>query len=170
MDLLPEIRNRASTRSFLDKPLEKDVLDRILEAGRLSPSAKNRQPWRFIVIKDQQLRMKVKELAYGEDWVAQAPAIIAICTTNIDYKMPNGQLAYPVDLSFAAAFMALQAEHEGLGCCVNTTFREDELKDLLTVPHSMRVVMLLIIGHPAEKKESSPVRLSKGRIVSVDHW
>ena len=170
MEVMPEIKNRSSVRSFLDQPIDKAILDRILEAGRLAPSAKNRQPWRFILIKDKSMRAKICEAAYGEEWIAQAPALIAICTTNIDYKMPNGILAYPVDLSFAASFMALQAEHEGLGCCINTTFQEQEVKDLLTVPHSMRVVVLLILGHPADKKESTSVRLASSRVVSVDHW
>lgn len=170
MELMPEIQNRVSTRKFLDKPIDEAVLDRILEAGRLAPSAKNRQAWRFIVIKDQGLKNKVKEAAYGEDWISQAPVLIALCTTNIDYKMPNGIQAYPVDLSIAGAFMVLQAEHEGLGSCINTTFQEEEIKDLLTVPHSMRIVMLLILGHPAENKDSTSVRLPRSRLVSVDHW
>ena len=50
--------------------------------------------------------------------------IIAVCSTNIEYKMPNGQLSYPIDLSIAATFMMLQAVHEGLGACMVTTFRE----------------------------------------------
>lgn len=170
MDLVPVIQQRFSTHSFLADPVAPEALERILEAGRRAPSAKNRQPWRFVVIQDPEYRQRIQDASYGETWVGQAPVIIAVCSTNIDYRMPNGQLAYPIDLSFAAAYMELQAVHEGLGCCLNTTFREDEVRDLLTVPYSMRVVVLLLIGHAAEKRTGEPNRLPKVRIVSYEHW
>lgn len=169
MGLLPEIENRASVRSFTDEPLTEDQIARILEAGRLAPSAKNRQPWRFIVVEDQALRSSIRDASFGQEYVGEAPVIIAVCSTNIAYKMPNGQLSYPVDLSIAASFMMLQARHEGLGGCFVTTFRETEVKTLLTVPHRMRVVLLLAIGHPVEEAERSG-RLPIERVSSRDHW
>ncbi len=170
MDLVPVIQQRFSANAFLPDPVSPEALDRILEAGRRAPSAKNRQPWRFVVIQDAGYRRKIQEAAYNEPWVGQAPVIIAVCSTNIDYRMPNGQLAYPVDLSFASAYMELQAFHEGLGCCINTTFQEDDIRELLTVPYSMRILLLLVIGHVAEKRTGEPHRLSKARIVSYEHW
>jgi nitroreductase len=169
MSLLPEIESRASVREYTDQPVPEEQLAGILEAGRLAPSAKNRQSWRFIVIEDQELRAKVADAAFGQEYVAQAPVIIALCTTNIEYRMPNGQLSYPIDLSIAASFMTLQAEHEGLGSCMVTTFREEEVKSLLTVPYSMRVVMLLTVGHPRGKPRRGH-RLPIDRIVSHEHW
>jgi nitroreductase len=83
--------------------------------------------------------------------------------------MPNGQLSYPVDLGIACSFMMLQAVHEDLGTCVVTTFKEQEVKSLLTVPYSMRVVMLLVVGHAAEQAERAR-RMAMSRIVSYDHW
>jgi len=170
MDLLPAIQQRFSTHAFLPDPVSPEAIERILEAGRRAPSAKNRQPWRFVVVQQDDYRAKIQDAAYNEPWVGQAPAIIAVCSTNIDYRMPNGQLAYPIDLSFAAAYMELQAFHEGLGCCINTTFREDDIRDLLTVPYSMRIVVLLTIGHPAEKRSGEPNRLPTSRVVSHGHW
>ena len=169
MSLLPEIENRASVREYTDQPVSEVQLARILEAGRLAPSAKNRQSWRFVVIEDKELRAKIADAAFGQEYVAQAPVVIALCTTNIEYRMPNGQLSYPIDLSIAASFMTLQAEHEGLGSCMVTTFREEEVKSLLTVPYSMRVVMLLTVGHPRGKSRRGH-RLPIDRIVSHDHW
>jgi nitroreductase len=83
--------------------------------------------------------------------------------------MPNGQLSYPIDLAFAAAFMALQAQAEGLGSCCHSTFDEQMVRDLITVPYSMRVVLLLLVGYPEEVPEvvsRKPLR----RIVAYDHW
>lgn len=169
MGLLPEIKSRVSVRSFTNKPVSEAQLDRIIEAGRLAPSAKNRQSWRFVVIEDRDVRSRIREAAFGQEFVGQAPVIIALCTTNIEYKMPNGQLSYPIDLSMATSFMMLQAVHEGLGTCVVTTFREEEIKSLLTVPYSMRVVMLLTIGHPSGTSEPTD-RLPVERIASHNHW
>ncbi|MDC7241751.1 MAG: nitroreductase family protein, partial [Spirochaetales bacterium] len=107
--------NRVTADSFLDEPIPEESLNNILDAGRIAPSAKNRQPWRFIVLEDAEVRKKIKECAYGDDRFSQAPVAIAACTTNIGYRMPNGELSYPVDLTFALSFMMLQAEHEGMG-------------------------------------------------------
>jgi nitroreductase len=169
MDILPEIQKRVSVREFTDQPVSKEQLDRILEAGRLAPSAKNRQAWRFVVIQDPENRKKIEAASFGQEYVGQAQAIIAGCTTNVEYRMPNGQQSYPVDLSIAMSFMMLQAVHEGLGSCPVTTFRESEVKALLTVPYSMRVVMLLPIGYPASTPETRH-RHPIGRIVSWEHW
>ena len=170
MDLLPEILNRYSVYKFREEPVSSDALERILEAGRLAPSAKNRQPWRFVVVRDPLLRQKMQEAAYNEPGVGQASALIAVCSTNIDYRMPNGQLSYPIDLSMCAAFMTLQAVREGLGTCINATFNEDEVRDLLTVPYSMRVVLLLVVGFPAETPTVEHNRLPLARLVSHEHW
>ncbi|MDA3951058.1 MAG: nitroreductase family protein [Spirochaeta sp.] len=169
MELLPEIMKRRSVRTFLDTPLDARQVERIVEAGRRAPSAKNRQAWRFIVIQDQEVRTKIEDACYGQSYVGQAGAVIAICTTNIDYKMPNGQLSYPVDSGIAGAFMMLQAEHEGLGSCPVTTFREEDVKSLLSVPYKMRVVMLLAVGAPGEDGELTE-RLPRERIVGWEHW
>lgn len=169
MDLLPEIRERKSARSFLSRSIDKDQMERILEAGRLAPSAKNRQEWRFIVIQKKETRDRIREAAFGQELVSQAAAVIAVCTTNIDYRMPNGQLAYPMDLSFAASFMVLQAVREGLSTCCMTTFDEQEVREILTVPFSMRVVMLVLMGYAEDSGEPSP-RKSLKQVTGRDHW
>ena len=169
MSLLPEIENRQSIKSFSDKPVAKEKLANILEAGRKAPSAKNRQPWRFVVIDDPEIRKKVETAAFGQEHVGQAPVIIAACTTNIDYLMPNGQISYPIDIAISVSFMMIQAQAEELGTCIVSTYDEQEIKDILTVPYSMRVVMLLLVGYPEEIP--FPVqRKSLKRISSNNHW
>lgn len=170
MNLLSVIENRSSVRDFLSVPLEEEKVLRILEAGRRAPSAKNRQPWRFILIRDNAQRGKIQEAAYGQEYVGKAPGIIAVCTTNIDYRMPNGQLSYPIDLSFAVSFMMLQAQAEDLGSCIVTTFHEADVREILTVPYSMKVVMLLLIGYPAAGAENFQDRKPLDQIFSFDHW
>jgi nitroreductase len=170
MEIMEEIVKRRSIRQFNAEPIDKEKLSRILEAGRLAPSAKNRQPWRFVVVKTKNLKEKMREAAFGQDHVAEAAVIIAACTTNTVYRMPNDQMSHPIDITFAVSFMLLQAVKEGLGTCVITTFNEQPVKDLLTVPHSMRVVMLLAIGYfnenPKENQERKPVK----DVISTNHW
>ena len=170
MDLLPEIKNRISVRNFDNRGVDPSSLERILESGRIAPSAKNRQPWRFVVIQSPEKRRIFEQACFGQEHVGKAPVIIACCSTNIEYRMPNGQLSYPIDISFAAAQMIIQATHEGLGTCVITTFDEVMLQEAITVPFSMRVVMLLLAGHSAETAEPYHNRLNLERITSYEHW
>jgi len=169
MELLPEIKERKSIRKFTRETVSRDALSRILEAGLSAPNAKNRQEWRFVVVQKEEIRKKIQDAAFGQESIGQAPVIVAACTTNIDYRMPNGHLSYPIDLSFAVSFMMLQAVHEGLGTCCITTFDEQEVKEILTVPFSMRVVMLLLMGYPADEPEA-PARKPVKRVVSHEHW
>jgi nitroreductase len=169
MEILPEIIKRKSIRQFTPKPVGKQHVTRILEAGLKAPSAKNRQEWRFIAVQKEELRKRLQEASFGQEHVGQAPLVIAACTTNIDYRMPNGQLSYPIDIAFAVSFMMLQAVHEGLATCCVSTFDEQEVKEILTIPFSMRVVMLLLVGH----SEADPEPVSRKplkRSVSYDHW
>ena len=83
--------------------------------------------------------------------------------------MPNGQLSHPVDLSIAAAFMMLQATHEGIGSSAMTTFDEQEVQDLLSVPHAMRVVIMLALGY-TDQEPPARIRKSLSDIVAYEHW
>lgn len=168
-DMLPEILARRSIRRFTEEKVAKDSVERILNAGQLAPSAKNRQAWRFVVAQKESLVKKIQAAAFGQEHVGQAPVIIAACTTNIDYRMPNGELSYPIDIAFASAFMLLQATREKLGSCVITTFDEEEVKELLSIPYSMKVVLLILVGHYHHRP---PLRSRKPlkQIISYEHW
>jgi len=169
MALLPEIVERRSCTRFDGRAIEPAKLDLIVEAARLAPSAKNRQEWRFIVIRRADLRDKIAAAAFREENVGTAPVVIAACTTNIDYMMPNGQYSHPIDLAVATTFMVIQAEAEGVQSCFITTFDEQEVRDILSVPHRMRVVLLLVLGYAAGSTPPQP-RKPLPQIVSYDHW
>ena len=169
MDIVPEILNRFSVREFTAGPVEKSKIENIINAGTLAPSAKNRQEWRFIIVQKPELKEKIKDASFGQDFVGQAAAIIAVCTTNIDYIMPNGELSYPIDCTFAASHMMLQATREGLGSCCITTFDNEDVKRILQLPFKMKIVMLILVGHT----KAQPVDKSRkkiGRVSSYNHW
>ena len=101
MVVLKVIQSRRSIRSYDSHDVEEDKLLRVLESGRLSPSAGNRQERRFIVIKDTNTRKLLSEAANNQRFVAEAPVVIVACSVEKEYIMKCGQLAYPIDTAIA---------------------------------------------------------------------
>ena len=95
--VLEAIKKRQSVRSYQDKEVPEEILQQILEAGRLAPSAKNTQSWKFIVVKDKDLRKKLVPACKNQEFVGEAPVVIAGCGTNLDYVMSNGEHAYSIN-------------------------------------------------------------------------
>ncbi len=167
--IMMQITKRYSVRSYENRAVEKEKLDRVLEAARIAPSARNLQEWRFVVVQDEELRKQMMVAANNQPFVAEAPVVIACCATNPDYVMRCGQYAYPIDVAIAIDHMTLQAIEEGLGTCWIGSFYEDQVQSLLGIPGTIRVVQLLTIGYPADKiKEKS--RIGIDEIVSYDKW
>lgn len=169
MEVLPEIAKWVSTDHFQNRDIDGKIIERLVEAARRAPSAKNRQPWRLIIAQKEEVRSRLAEAAFGQDPAKEAQAVAAFCTTNVDYRMPNGHHAYPLDIGIASGFLMIQARAEGLGVHPMSTYDEQEVKEILTVPHSMRVALLVLLGWPAEEpllKERRPTE----QIVSYDHW
>jgi nitroreductase len=150
VDVFTAISSRKSIRAYSDKPVEEEKLHRVLEAGRLAPSAKNRQDWKFVVARDAEVRRKLSVAAMGQRFVAQAPVAIVGCGTEPTYVMPCGQPAYSVDVSIAFYFMVLEAAELGLGTCWLGAFDEEEVKKVLGIPPGVRVVAMTPLGYPAE--------------------
>ena len=156
MNVSEAIRSRRSIRAFKSKPVEEEKLQRVLEAGRLSPSARNLQDRKFVVVRDRAMREKLMKAAKNQSFVAQAPVVIVACGTIPEYVMSCGQLAYPIDVAIAVDHMALQAVEEGLGACWVCAFSEADVKKLLAIPDAVRVVTLLPLGYPAEEPAARP--------------
>jgi nitroreductase len=168
MDLMQAVRARRSIRNFLDKPVEEEKLLAVLEAGRLAPSAKNMQDWRFIVVSDSATRQRLAEAARDQQFVAQAPVVIAACGTS-DLVMTCGQPAYAIDVAIALDHMTLAAASLDLGTCWIGAFYEEKVKEILGVPQEVRVVALLPLGYPAEQPGPRP-RKSLDEIIAREHW
>jgi len=158
--VLEAIKKRQSVRSYQDKEIPEEILQQILEAGRLAPSASNRQGWKFIVVKDENLRKKLVPACKNQKFVGEASIVIVGCGTNPDYIMTNGEHTYSIDLAIALDHMSLEATSLGLGTCWIGSFYQDQVKEILGVPESVRVVNLLTLGYPKElgtKTERKPL-------------
>jgi nitroreductase len=149
MDVSAAIKGRSSVRSYKDLEVESHKIKTILEAGRLSPSANNRQEWKFIVVKNTETKMKLAIAALNQSFIGQAPVVLVACATESKAVMTCGHPTYAVDLSIAFAYMLLQAYELGLGTCWIGAFSEDEVKSVLGVPKDVRVVALSPLGYAA---------------------
>ena len=157
MKIIEEIVNRRSVREYNEKPVEKNILARILEAGRLAPSARNQHDWRIIIVSDPQVKNNLIDQASPRQvFLKQAPIILAACALNPDYIMRCGHPSYLIDLAIVLEHIALQAVREGMGTCWIGSFDEGKAKNVLKVPDPVRIVELMGLGYydrlPAAKE------------------
>jgi nitroreductase len=149
MDVSAAIKGRRSVRFYKDLDVESGKIQKILEAGRLSPSANNRQEWKFIVVKNAEIKKRLARAAMNQSFIGQAPVVLVACVTESKAVMTCGHPTYAVDVSIAFAYMLLQAYELGLGTCWIGAFKEDEVKSILGVPKHVRVVALSPLGYPS---------------------
>lgn len=172
MNVYDAIRIRKSVRSFQKKEVPDDVLHRILSAARLAPSARNRQEWRFVIVRNPETRHKLAEAAKKQMFIAEAPIVIVCCAEadNLNYTMTCGQLAYPIDLAIVIDHITIAAVTEGLGTCWIGDFYEQEVKKILDIPEKVRVVQLLPLGYPTDTSVVEKKRLPLEKIVKYEKW
>ncbi|MFH2115287.1 MAG: nitroreductase family protein [Spirochaetota bacterium] len=169
MDFLELVRARYSVRCYQDKPVAEEALARILEAVRLAPSGANRQPWRFVVVRDTGTRKRLAAACNGQQFIAQAPVVIAGCGLMPDRIMRCGIPGDPIDLAIAMEHLALAATAEGLGTCWIGAFEQDKVREVLGIPETVRVVEVMALGYPADTP-SPRKRKALNEIVCYDTW
>jgi nitroreductase len=169
MDVSTAINQRRSVRAYKETMVEEDKLKKILEAARLSPSASNHQEWKFIVVKNKETRKKLAIAAFDQSFIGEAPVVIVACGTETRTIMLCGQPAYAVDVSIACTFMILQAYELGLGTCWIGAFKEDEVKKILKIPESVRVVAMTPLGYP-NQAPSPRFRKNLNQIVCFEKY
>lgn len=160
---------RQSDRKYSSKKVEEEKILSCLEAGRLSPSACNSQPWSFVVI-DQEpvLQQAQKRIATMEmnRFVKQVPVLIAIVLEKPNFTASIGSVIkdkeYPLlDIGIASNNICMQATELGLGSCILGWFDEKGLKQLLDVPESKRIPLVIALGYPTtvtRKKIRKPMK------------
>lgn len=167
------IARRRAIRQFLDRPLEPEHLERILHAGRRSGSAKNLQPWDFIVCLDRDHLGDLSRLGPYADHLAGAAVAVALVTPNP--RAPGTPLSMMFDLGQAAANMQLAAWELGIGSCPATVYDHDLARRLLGYPADRHCEFLLSFGYPADPASlTAPLRRGGRRplaeIVHEERW
>ena len=167
MDVLDVIRIRRSVRNYRNDPIPDSLMDKMLEALRLAPSACNYQPWRFIVVRDPKMREALAHASRDQMFMAPAPVIIVGCGFPAKAYQKMGGYGNSADLDVAIAFdhLMLAAAEAGLGTCWIGAFDEKAVKRLLNLGDEVKVVALTPLGYPAEPGVLRPAEPSrrKGR-------
>jgi len=150
MEFYEVIKTRRSIRSFKKDVPSQAVIDRIMEAVRISPSGSNRQPWKFILVTDPGLRDEVAAACGNQKFVGEAPIVVVACGHDIKYNRGGymGDMSFIIDVSIAFTHLVLAARAEGLGTCWIGSFDNDAVKGLLEVPEGWDVVAVTPLGYP----------------------
>ena len=163
MDTFDVVRTVLATRQFRDTPIPEDVVRQIVEAGRLTASASNGQPWHFIVVENKDNLKQLGQLAATGPYIPQAPLAIAVAIEESPYGVS--------DASRAIQSMILTAWSHGVASNWVGFHRLDAVKPLLGIPDNLDVLAILPFGYPAKaagagKKQRRPL----GEVVSRERF
>ncbi len=167
MDVYDAIRNKRAIRNFQDKPLPEEAVKQILNAGRLSQSSKNTQPWQFVAVRD---RATLEGLSQTGPWtghLAGAAMGVVILTTN-----PDGKFQVLFDAGQSAAYMQLAAWELGIGSCLATIYEPEKAQAILGFPDEWTVNIAISFGYPAPEAVAPRPARPEGRhsFDDVVHW
>jgi nitroreductase len=166
--VLALLKGRRSIRRYRPDPVPDEMVEQLLEAGRWAPSASNRQPWAFIVIRDEAIRRQVAQHAayYFVRWahVSEAPLLIVLCGNA---RNPVYRQFLHEDIGLAGSHIMLQAKALGLGTCWIGGLDRKAIAGILKVPDHLEIVGLLTVGFPAEDPDP-PDRKPLAAIVHYD--
>jgi nitroreductase len=162
MEFSEVIRSRESIRNYdQGRPVETDKLTRILEAGRIAPSAANRQPWQFWLISSPAM-LSVIRACYHRDWYKNAPHVLVVVGKKNEAWVRNadGHNAIETDLAIAMTHLILAAENEGVGTCWIANFDPEVLRKALDLKEDQVVFGITPLGYPQAgfRKKGEKVR------------
>lgn len=163
MDAYETILTRRSIRRFERQPVSRDQLEKLLEAARWAPSAGNLQPWVFVVVTAADVRAALAAAAYGQRFVAEAPAVIGVAAAppeDSPYGRRGRELYCLQDTAAAVQNVLLAAHAMGLGACWVGAFDDDAVARALDLGSGERPVALVPVGVPAQKGHSNRRPLS----------
>jgi nitroreductase len=150
MEFHKVIRTRRSVRAYKNDSIPDETLKTVLEAARIAPSGSNRQPWKFIIVKDDELKNRLAEACGNQRFIGEAPVVVVACGYKIPYNRGGymGEMGMVMDVSIAFTQLILAAWAEGLGTCWIGLFDNDEIKKMLNIPPEVNVVAVTPLGYP----------------------
>ena len=186
MDTLEAIRTRRSVRRFSDRPVEAEKLTAVLEAARMAPSWANMQCWRFVVVRDHSMKLRISELSIADSFgtakgyksnpsqraLAEAPVVIVSCAECNQSGDTQGQQYFMTDVGMAVASLMLAAHAVGLGSVFVGLFDEKQMGSLLGIPAYLSIVGLIALGYPLEMPGLGyvPSRKPLDEIMHYEKW
>jgi nitroreductase len=163
------IRKRYSVRAYRAEPVGEDALRLVLEAMRLAPSASNRQPYQFIVIRTGGREAELRRI-YDRGWFVQAPLVICACGLPAQNWVRSDAKNYnDVDVAIAMDHLVLAAANLGLGTCWIAAFDPAAVREVLGLPDGVEPIAFTPLGYPADQpgpKERKPL----SELVRYERW
>lgn len=181
MSFFDLIKTRQSVRKYSGKVVEREKIEKCLEAARLAPSASNGQPWKYIIVDEPGLKEKVARETYSSiirfnKFVEQAPVMVVIVIekspviTQIGAKIKKKEFSL-IDIGISAEHFCLQAAEEGLGTCMLGWFNEKPIKKLLKIPKNKTIGLLISLGYAEDDyKLRKKIRKEKERVFSYNEY
>lgn len=177
--MLSLMKRRQSERKYLDLPVEKEKIERIVEAGRISPSACNGQPWHFIVVDNPGLRQEVAAATESavlrmNSFVREAPVLIVVVREKSNLTSRAGDLIKQknyslIDIGIATASIVYQATAEGLGTCIIGWVDDRRIRKVLGIPASRKVELVITVGY-TDNRLREKVRKLPGDVISYNKY
>ena len=163
MDAVEVLKTRRSVRAYQDKAVPKEIIEKIIDVARFSPTARNVQPWEFVVTSNKEILNRISELAPNAKFIIGAKTCIAVLSLDTKYYLEDGCSATVNILNAATAF--------GIGSCWIAGDRKDycaEVMKMLGVPVGYKLVSLISLGYPEDKNSFKLV--DKRTLDKVLHW
>ncbi|HIE52906.1 MAG TPA: nitroreductase family protein [Armatimonadetes bacterium] len=160
MDALEALKTRRSVRVYKEEPVAREILEDLVDCARLAPTARNEQPWEFVLITEEEMRRKIANLTDFGKHIAHAPVCIAVLCRPTKYYLEDG--------SAATENILLAAWAHGLGTCWVAGDKKpyaSEVVRLLGAPRDYKLVSLIALGYPAEQPFTP-----KRPLEEVLHW
>jgi len=180
MGFLEIAQERKSVREYQAKEVEREKLINCVEAARLSPSACNSQPWKFIIVDEPEQKEKVSEATSNKllpinKFVKTAPVIVVVISEPGNLPSRLGGLIKQkefesIDLGIATEHFCLQATSEGLGTCIIGWFDEKKLKNFLQIPDNKKVGLLITVGYPEKGEQKRKKRKDLNEMISFNRY
>ncbi len=173
MDIFQVIRDRRSIRKYKDTPVEREKIIQLLDAGRLAPSWKNMQCWRFLVLTEADRRTLLlaafPDDNPGKKAIAMAPVVVVVCADPAESDVENGIEYFIADTAIAFEHFCLAAHALGLGTCWMGWYDENMIKQSLGIPSNIRIVGITPLGYPDQEPKPRP-RKELSEIAFFDKW
>jgi nitroreductase len=161
MELLEVIRLRSSVRAYSQKPVPKELIEKLVDSGRLAPTARGVQPCDFIIIQNKNTLNKISQMAPNAPFIKTAQAAIVVVCQETKYFLEDG--------CAATENILLAAVDSGLGACWIAGDKKDyapEIARMLNCPEATKLVSIISIGYPAESHKAH----ERKKLKDIIHW
>ena len=172
MDCMEAIKDRRSVRRFKDRAVGKEMLEELLNAARMAPSAGNLQARDFVVVSNKTTKQKLTKAAMGQVFIEQAPVVIVVIANTERsariYKS-RGELYAIQDATASVQNLLLAAHAKGLATCWVGAFDENAVGEILGIPKKTRPVAIIPVGY-ADEAPAAPPRMGLDKVVHRETW